>query len=61
MEAMLFKKLELQAALIAACLSEDIQKALTTEVVAMFKWSNSSTVLHGLSRMRSFPYLLQTA
>ena len=48
-------KLELQAALLASCLKDDIEKALTLSISKVFMWTDSTTVLQWLNSTSKQP------
>ena len=50
MKALTIPKIELQAALLAARLKDEVQKALTLTVERTLMWTDSTTVLHGSTR-----------
>ena len=55
MKVMTVPKLELQAALLAARLKQDICRALTVKVNKIFMWTHSTTVLHWLNSTSKHP------
>ena len=58
MEALSFPKLELQTALLASRLKEDIIKVLTFPVSNTFMWTDSTTVLHWLNSCSKQPTIV---
>ena len=56
MKALTIPKLELQAALLAARLKDEIQQALTVPVERTFMWTDSTTVLNGSIPLTRNPY-----
>ena len=55
MKVMIIAKLELQAALLAARLKQDIFRALTVHVKKVFMWTDSTTVLQWLNSTSKQP------
>ena len=55
MKVMTIPKLELQAALLAACLKQDICRALTVHANKIYMWTNSTTVLQWLNSTSKQP------
>ena len=60
MKVMTIPKPELQAALLAARLKQDICRALTVHVNKVFMWTDSITLLQWLHSTSKHQYLLQT-
>ena len=56
MKALTIPKLELQAAILAARLKDEIQEALTVSVERTFMWTDSTTVLQWLHSIDKNPY-----
>ena len=55
MKALTIPKLELQAALLAARLKEEVQKALTLTVERTLMWTDNTTVLQWLHSIDKQP------
>ena len=55
MKALTIPKLELQAALLAARLRNEVQRALTLQIDRTFKWTDSTTVLQWLHSLEKQP------
>ena len=55
MKMLSIPKLELQAALLASRLKDDIEKALTLSVSKVFMWTDSTTVLQWLNSTSKLP------
>ena len=58
MKVMTVPKLELQAALLAARLKQDIYRALTVKVNRVFMWTDSTTVLQWLNSATKHPIFI---
>ena len=58
MKVMTVPKLELQAALLAARLKQDICRALTVKVNRVFMWTDSTTVLQWLNSATKHPIFI---
>ena len=55
METLTIPKLELQAALLAARLRDEIRRALTLDIDRTFMWTDSTTVLQWLHSLEKQP------
>ena len=55
MKMLSIPKLELQAALLASRLKDDIEKALTLSISKVFMWTDSTTVLQWLNSTSKQP------
>ena len=55
MKALTIPKLELQAAVLAARLRNDVQRALTLQIERTFMWTDSTTVLQWLYSLKKQP------
>ena len=59
MKMLSFPKLELQAALLASRLKDDIEKALTLSISKVFMWTDSTTVLQWLNSTSKQPVFVE--